>query len=418
MKEFIFRRLAILARAVIHKYKPVIIGITGSVGKTSARDAIFSVVRAKYTARKPDKNYNNELGLPLTILGSASPYRNPLAWLALFIKGYSLLWFRQSYPQVLVLEMGVDHPGDMDYLMTIARPHISVLTNIGMAHREFFKSEQAVAEEKRKIIQYLDDGDYAILNADSKLVMEQRGATEAQVITYSTGAEADVKVSGVEEQLIIPARSRVAFSGKIPLTVDVSAVGRPHISACAAAVAVAQALGIEADLIKKGLRDYRPSSGRLNLISGIKGTVIIDDSYNASPDSMKEALAVLDRMPNEKKVAALGDMLELGKITDQAHLEIGRLAGKMKLEMLVTVGINARLIAEGAHEAGMGRDKIHTFTTSEDAREFVLQNLIPGSAILVKGSQGVRMERISKEILAEPMGAHHVLPRQYGPWVE
>ncbi len=418
MKQFIVNRLGSLARAIIAKYKPTIIGITGSVGKTSTRDAIFNVVRTKYTARKPDKNYNNEIGLPLTIIGADAPGRKLTAWIKIFLKAYGLLWMNRTYPQVLILEMGVDHPGDMDHLLSIAKPHIAVITHIGSAHYEFFKTQEALIAEKRKIIERLGPGNYAILNADSDVVMSQRGITPAKVVTYGVNNPADVKISIINEELSFPARTRIQANGVGKLGVDIAAVGMPHISACAAAIAVAQVMEIEPDLIQKGLRDYRPQPGRFNILGGIKETVILEDSYNASPDSVTEALQTLARMPNKTKVAVLGDMLELGEMTEEAHHQIGEMVAQLNIDQLITVGSSGQLIAFSAERSGFPQENVQSFPTSDDAKEYLQNNLIPGSAILVKGSQGVRMERVSKEILANPMGAHNDLPRQYGKWIK
>lgn len=417
IKNLVQKWLANLSRAIIAKHKPKIIGITGSVGKTSTRDAIYAVVSTAFSARKGNKNFNNELGLPFAILGVDSPGRNILKWLWVFVKGYLTLYIG-TFPRILILEMGVDKPGDMDYLLSIAKPDIAVLTNIGISHYEFFKTAEAVAEEKGKIISALSGNGTAILNADNELVLEQANKTSAKVITYGFNEQSNVRVSITEEKFTPPANSKIKVRTNFSnFETSVNAVGKPHISSSAAAIAVGLNLNISVEQITKGLQKYKPALGRLNVIKGIKQSIMLDDSYNASPASVKEALAVLARMPQQNKIVVLGDMLELGELSLQSHQEIGKVIATMDLVRLVTVGIMGKVILESAVSNGFDEDKANWFETSLEAKDFVRDNLVPESAILVKGSQSIRMEKISKELLIEPQSAPQFLPRQYGNWI-
>ncbi|HAG27201.1 TPA: hypothetical protein DCG61_00240 [Patescibacteria group bacterium] len=418
MKQFVAKRLAILARQLIAKHKPKIIGITGSVGKTSARDAIYAVVSTAFWARKGHENYNNELGLPLAILGQKSPGRSAFGWGMILVKGYFSLWFG-SFPKVLVLEMGVDKPGDMDYLLSIAKPDIAVITNIGISHYEFFGSTEAVAHEKGKLVTAVSSSGAVILNADNETAYAQRTKTSAKVIGYGFGDQSDVRMQIETEKFVVPAETKlIVHTPTQNFGVTVPAIGLPHISSCGSAVAVGLYLGLSIENIQKGLRSYKPVPGRLNLISGIRKTLIIDDSYNASPDSVNEALQIVNRLPHQHKVVILGDMLELGDLSESAHKKIGTQVGEMKIDKLITVGSLGKIIAEAAKLAGMDSEKIVSFNDSKEASDHIRTGLVPESAILIKGSQGVRMERISKELLADPMSATNLLPRQYGSWLE
>ncbi len=421
MKNFVQRMLANLARQILAKHKPKIIGITGSVGKTSTRDAIYAVVSTAFSVRKGEKNFNNEFGLPFAILGVSGPERNIFKWLMVFIKGYFTLWVG-SYPKVLVLEMGVDKSGDMDYLLSIARPDIAVLTNIGLAHYEFFKSSEAVAEEKGKLIASLSQNSaqnvVAILNADNQLVKEQAKKTSTKVITYGFADDSDVRVRIKSEQLSVPAVTEIeVVTHYNSFSATVKAVGVPHLNSVAAAVAVGLNLNISQEDIVKGLSKYRPMAGRLNFLAGIKKTVIIDDSYNASPDSVKAALQILRRTPQTKKVVVLGGMLELGDVSEQFHKQIGELVADLNPDKFFAVGELAKHMLDAAIEAGFPESKTTWFKNSQIAKEVIRDQIEPESVILIKGSQGMRMEKISKELLLDPMSASNVLPRQYGSWL-
>jgi UDP-N-acetylmuramoyl-tripeptide--D-alanyl-D-alanine ligase len=418
MRQFVAKRLAILARQLIAKHKPKIIGIGGSVGKTSARDAIYAVVSTAFWARKGHENYNNELGLPLAILGQKSPGRSAFGWAMLILKGYFSLWFG-SFPKVLVLEMGVDKPNDMDYLLSIAKPDIAVITNIGISHYEFFGSTEAVANEEGKLAQAVSSHGAVILNADNAVAYAQRAKTNAKVVSYGFSDKSDVRLQIETEKFVVPVETKLTVhTSTQDFSVTVPAIGLPHIYSCGSAVAVGLYLGLSIENIQTGLRAYKPVPGRLNLINGIRKTLIIDDSYNAAPDSMNEALQILTRLPHQHKVAILGDMLELGDLTESAHKQIGAKVGEMKIDKLITVGSLGQIIAEAARIAGMDAEKIVSFADSRAASDYIRRELIPESAILIKGSQGVRMERISKELLAEPMNASNLLPRQYGSWLD
>lgn len=421
MKNQIQNLITYLARRIIRKHKPKIIGITGSVGKTSAKEAVFAVVSKRYRAYRPLKNFNNEFGLPFAIVGVDSPARSVGKWLVVLARAFRLAFFGGRYPEVLVLEYGIDHPGDMDHLLSIAVPDIAVVTAIGVAHYTFFHDETGIAQEKGKLVEALSISGVAVLNADNSGALQLREKAKGTVVTYgvnNTGA--DVRLSDVQEAYSgNPVTTfTAALSGNKKIISTINALGTTHTSAIAAALAVADALKIDNDSILKGLETYKPAVGRLNVIGGIKRTTIIDDTYNASPDSMREALVLLERVPAEIKMAVLGDMLELGEISDEAHKQIGIAVAKLNLNHFVTVGPSGKLMADAARGAGMPADKILSFDSSPQAQATVQQILKPNSLVLIKGSQGMRMEKITKEIMAEPMRARELLCRQYGNWLE
>jgi UDP-N-acetylmuramoyl-tripeptide--D-alanyl-D-alanine ligase len=419
MKHWAQKLLAFFARKILAKYKPKIIGITGSVGKTSAKEAIFLVISQNWRTRKSEKNYNNEFGLPFTVIGVDSPGKNIGRWWAVLTKAKLLWLFPHRYPQALVLEMGIDRPGDMDYLLSIAHPDIAVITSIGISHYEFFHDAETIEKEKGKLAEALQGSDTLVVNADNEIALRQKSKTSVKTLTYSVSGQSDIILSDIEESL--QGKFSTSFKVHTPtrdFEATINAVGKVHLSAVASAIAVGEALKMDTDSLKKGIQLYRPAPSRLNIIAGIKHSTLIDDTYNAAPDSMAEALALLDRLPAEWKMAVVGDMLELGAKSDEAHHHVGQKIAAMKVDRLITVGPGGRIIAQAAVTSGMASDKVLSFDTSDAAKKTAQEILQPGAAVLVKGSQGLRLEKVTVEIMAEPMRAAELVCRQYGKWLE
>lgn len=417
MRRIVEPLLAILARKIVAKYKPKIVGITGSVGKTSTRAAVFAVVSQRFGAYTPPKNLNDKIGLPLGIIGMDSPGKSLAGWVQVFGRAFSLLVFKQKYPEVLVLEYGIDRVGEMQQLLAIATPQVAVLTSIGFSHYEFFTDIETVAREKGYILQALSSDGTAILNGDDERVLAQAPTVKGAVVTYGHGAQTVSLVEKTESFTDTPSTNLSIRTSRFNVSAHISALGTPHVSAALAAVAVAEALGVEESAIIRGLSAYRPVPGRLNVIGGLRRSWIIDDTYNASPDSMHEALALLGRVPGSHKVAVLGDMLELGSVSDAEHMSVGQQVAALGVNHLVTVGPSGKIIAEAALAAGLPEERVISFDTSAQATITVQELMREGSIVLVKGSQGVRMERVTKEIMAEPMRASDLLCRQYGKWL-
>lgn len=419
MRILLQKLLAKLAKQIVQKHKPIVIGITGSVGKTSTKDAVFNVVSQAYNARKTEKNFNNELGMPLTIVGAPAPGRNPWKWFVVFAKAIKEACISKEYPGVLVLEMGVDKPGDMDYLISIAQPHIAVITAIGVAHYEFFKDAEAIEKEKGKIVEGLKEKDFFVVNAHDPVALDQIEKTSAKVLSYGQTA-GDVHLTNIQEQTAsLPFMSSfTVHTPKTEFKASMFAVGESHLQSVSAAAAVGYALGIKPEAIAKGVSLYTPTPGRLNAIAGIKRSVILDDTYNASPHAMVPAINLLKKTLAEYRIAVLGDMLELGDISQNEHEAIGKLIAHATIDELVTVGMQGKIIAKAALSEGMNPQKVRSFNNADEAKKYVQDSMRPQSAVLVKGSQGMRMEKITLEIMAEPQRAAELLCRQYGGWVK
>lgn len=430
MKKLIQYKLKFLSKIILKKYRPDIIGITGSVGKTSAKEAIYAVLSTKFNVRRSIKNYNNEIGLPLTIIGADSPSRSIFGWIAIFCKALKLIFAAdKNYPRILILEMGVDHPGDMAYLKSIVKCKIGIITAIGPTHLEYFGAISNIQKEKAGLISDMAKTDWAVLNYDDEKVMQTAKATVAKILTFGLNPYSDISaleiifsfsnINSGEDKENIANLTGISFKLRHNgSTVPVLLSGIISQSAVYAALA-GTATGIIYDFnlieISQALRKFISPKGRMNVIQGIKNTVIIDDTYNASPQSTISALETAGKIPiaeGARKYAVLGDMLELGSQSERGHKEVGKKVFSAGINKLLVVGERARDIARGAVKAGMLKDDIFEFAAAAEAGKFIQQRIGAGDLILVKGSQGMRMEKVVKEIMAEPLRAKELLVRQ------
>ena len=366
-KSILQHILASLARAILKKYRPMVIAVTGSVGKTSTRMAIFDMLKATHHVRTAVKNFNNEMGVPLTILGIDHQGKNIVAWVwSLIVVWLSLFFPRKKYPDILVLEYGVDHPGDMDYLISIARPDIAVITAIGdvPAHIEFFADAEALADEKAKLVIALSVDGYAVLNHDDYAVYDMKEKTKAHVMTYGFEEHADMRIVHYELRVTKDEKlgdvpegitMKMQYNGStVPVRLH-HVFGMPACYAAAATAAVGLVLNKNMVEISESLARYEPPPGRLRLLKGIKNSFILDDTYNASPEAMRAALETLAMLPGKRKIAVLGDMLEIGTYAEAAHRSIGDRVAQCA-DMLITVGARAKFIADEAMTRGAERD--------------------------------------------------------------
>jgi len=425
----------LLAKLYLWRYKPQIVAITGNVGKTSTKEAIASVLSSTKRVRSGKGNLNNEFGVPLVIVGNwMDDYYeggNTLwFWLKVLVLGSWFLVLGRNYPEVLVLEFGADKPGDIKKLVKKFRPHIGIVTAVGEipVHIEFFSGSEAVAREKSKLIEALEPTGYAILNADDDVVLDMKEKTKARVLTYGFGDGASIKVSNfeykVDGNMPIGVTFKLHYGGEylpagrqgfVPVNINGS-LGKSQAWSAAAAAAVGVALGLNLVEISDALSYYDGPKGRLKILAGIKNSWIIDDTYNASPASTHLALDTLKSLPAKRKIAVLGDMLELGKYTIQAHQAVGDLAGSF-VDLLICVGSKAKFIADSA-ENQMPKENIFIFEESDMAKNKIQELVKEGDLILVKGSQGVRMEKIVEEIMAEPEKKKELLVRQSKKWLK
>ncbi len=425
MKDFIKKlTLTIItweAKAVLVRHKPFIIGVTGNLGKTSTKDAIYAVMKDHFHVRRSEKSMNSEFGVPLTILGEKSGWNNPFKWLIIIIRAF-FIPFSKEYPTHLVLEIGADRPGDIKHITSWVKPNITVVTQFGQVpvHIEFFKDRDAVIEEKAHLVSALKDDGLFIYNSDDHDSQKLLEKTNAQKMSFGihehadiratnvrlyglpiTGTEADIMTRGEKEHLVLP-----------------EVVGKSPVYCALPALAVAQFLAIPLPIACAALRDGTKPKGRMRLLQGMNNSVIIDDSYNASPKATEHGLKTLAEIDTSgRKIAVLGDMLELGLHTRDEHYKIGKLAGH-SCHKLFTVGIRSRVTAEGALDEQMSDDNIMQCDTSIDAGKELVAMLQPGDIVYVKGSQSMRMERAIAMILASTHNPRAVLVRQEDEWLK
>ena len=427
-KKLIVFIITLQARAVLRKYKPMIVAVTGSVGKTSTKDAIYAVLSKSARVRKSEKSFNSEIGLPLTILGAPNAWSNPFRWLQNIIDGVFMLVFNAQYPEWLILEVGADRPGDITSLSKWLPVDIAVITLLPEmpVHVEFFDSADAVIEEKAAIIDAIVPGGVLALFADDPrtLGLQHRlPAPDARIITFGFSSASDVRGEHVallsedgKESWPIGMTAEISYNGtSVPLRIA-GAVGAHAFLPALAAAAVGAALHKPLGDIAGALESYDPPPGRMRLVRGIKNTLIIDDTYNASPAATAAALTTLGMITTKgRKIAVLADMMELGRHSTEEHRKIGEQVAK-HADMLVTVGFRARDIAAAALDNGMPDNAILQFEDSGKAGA-ELQNLLQeGDCVLVKGSQSMRTERVVEEIMAEPERAADLLVRQDAEW--
>lgn len=432
MKTLIQKIVQAEAQAILKKYQPKIVAVTGSVGKTSTRNAIAVVLAERFRVRTAAHNYNNEFGVPLTVLGVDSAGKSVLGWLSIMWQGLKMLVSNKiAYPNLLVLEYGADKPGDIAALCRFARPEVAVWTAVSPVHVANFPSLEKLIDEKQEIIKMVNPNGLVILNGDEAEVMKRRAQAAAPVCTYGFSADADVRAENYamdfkedasfqpDETFAHLTMDIVYRQNPVPISVP-NLVGRPQASAALAAAAVGLHFGLSLEEIAKRLALLQPEIGRMHPVAGIKGCLILDDSYNAAPASTKAALETLAAWPIEeqsRRIAVLGAMAELGNLSAHEHRLIGMQAATV-VDVLVTSGELAKDMARGAREAGMDEKDIVEAKDAIAAGRWLDAHVKPGDIILVKGSQSARMEKAAKDILAEPSRAAELLPRMTGKWLE
>ena len=429
IQKILEKKLYFLSRLILKKYQPKIIGITGSVGKTSAKEAVYCVLKEKYRTRRNIKNYNNEIGVPLTIIGSESGKKNIFKWIGVCLKALQLYLFKsKKYPEILILEMGADKPGDISYLVKLAPCDIGIVTAIGdqaPVHMEFFSDINELIKEKQNIIAHLEKDNWAIVNQDDERVRGMKGSTKAKTLSFGLDKDSQIKAIEIKitkdpKQEKIGLGFKLQYKGSIVPVFLKGVLGKHQIYAALIGSAAGVALDMNLVDIANRLRSFKPLPGRMNLIAGVKNTVIIDDSYNSSPAACLAALEVLEKIdlePGKKKFAVLGDMAELGEYTEESHLKVGYRAAEIA-DVIVTVGEKAKMISQAAKKAGLSEDRVFEFATSDRAGRFLQDRIGSGDQLLVKGSQSVRMEKIVKELMAEPLRAKELLVRQGKDWAK
>ena len=411
------------ASLVLRKYKPQVIAITGSVGKTSAKDAIYTALKDVLDVRKSPKSLNGELGTPLAILGGTSDNNTIGEWLNNFWKGITLLMFRKEYPKYLVLEVGLGRPNEISRIARWLKPHIALVTRLSKTpvHVEFFKSVADLHNEKGALVDALRPDGTFIYNSDDEDVVAFQKRTTAKKTSFGENIHADVKAHDYAVMYDVHGkptgvRFSITVDGKsYPIEVAGS-LGRQHMLPIMTAVSVGAALGINTEKVIASLRHHNTPSGRMRIIQGLHESTIIDDTYNASPIATEEALKTLADITNSgRKSFAIGDMKELGPHSEKAHRAIGKLAAST-CTILICVGEQSKFISDEAIVHSFDKNNSHLFSNSSDAAVYLHSILNKNDIVLVKGSQSMRMEKIVEAVMKNPADKSKLLVRQDGFW--
>lgn len=351
------------------KFNIPVVGITGSVGKTSTKEMIVSALSGEFNVAKTLGNLNGQIGLPQTILEIESKH------------------------DIAVVEMGISKFSEMERLSKIARPNFAVITNIGVTHIENLKTRENILKEKLHITDTLNEGSVLFLNGDNDLLRSVNPLGEFKVVKFGMNDGNDFKAENVKTD----GNSTVfdVLHNGMRESVTIPVVGLHNVYNALVAIGLGLEMGLTMSKIKLGLQWYENLNMRQQIYR-LKNFTVIDDTYNASPDSMVSAINVLNQVAeNSRQVAVLADMLELGDISEEKHFELGVTVAKKGIDVLVTVGNKAKQIAQGALFYG-GPTKIISFDTNEEAKEYLKRELKEGDSILVKGSRGMHMEQIAQ----------------------
>jgi UDP-N-acetylmuramoyl-tripeptide--D-alanyl-D-alanine ligase len=382
-----------IARGYRSLFTPKVIGITGSTGKTTTKDMTASIASQIGPFLKSQENYNNEIGLPLTLLQLEPNHKT------------------------VVVEMAMRGPGQIRTLTKIARPSVGVITNVGTVHLELLGSQRAIQRAKQELVETMEPGSTIVLNADEPLVREMaEAASDKKVIYYgwqSTNHDKLNQAKGCQDTSFVTATHLVTHGAKgvsftlcyrgKSIDIKLPVPGRYQVSNALAAAAAAMAVGASLTDVQMGLARVILSSMRMQIIPWLDGGLIINDTYNANPTSMAAAIKTAHEIAAHRPlILVLGDMLELGQLSEEAHLDIGRQTVELKPAYLVCVGTEAKGFAKGAEEAGMSSGRIVECENHKEAQEVVLQLAKPGDVILVKGSRGMALENVVLALHTRP----------------
>ncbi len=425
IKKTVSEYLRILTRIKAKRCHKNIIGITGSIGKTSSKKAIVEVLSSKFKVDQTSGNYNTDFGLMLSVLRQQSGGSSPLGWITSIAgAAHNFLTDNEKFDH-LVLEMGVDKPGDMTDILKILTPDISIFTGVSPVHlnEEQYKDEQEIFKEKAKIVRTLKKGT-AIINYDNQFTRQlEKEKLNCQTLWYGVldkntdlhqrppGVYA-AKIKSSHRGLTAHIHDNINPGNSHDRTITIPILGEQHIYIVLPAITIGLLHGMNLKEISTALQKFNLPPGRMNPLPGINRSTIIDSSYNASPATVESALKTLWSHQSQRKIAVLGTMNELGDHSERAHRDIGQIIPQYA-QMLITVGDEAKYFAKEAATHGMPQHLIHSFKTAKEAGKYLQNTLRHDDVVLVKGSQNnVHLENCIKMIMLEPDRAGELLVRQ------
>ncbi|MBP6917142.1 UDP-N-acetylmuramoyl-tripeptide--D-alanyl-D-alanine ligase [Candidatus Saccharibacteria bacterium] len=399
-------------RKILAKHDPTIIAVAGSVGKTTTKMAIATVLSQSFRVRFQQGNYNTPISIPFVFTGREMPsLYNPFSWFWAWHKGQKTL--RRKYPyDIVVVELGTDSPGDIANFKQLLHPKITVVTAVAEEHMEFFKDLEAVAKEELGVADYSEQ---LVINADDiqEEYLEKYVSKDVPMHSYGfKHAEYKITTSASEEGYEVA----IELGGGQKVTTKTTSIAEHNLKAIAAAVAVGDLMGMEPDSIKKGINKIKAMPGRMQVLKGVRNSVIVDDTYNSSPIAVEAALKTIYGIKAPQRIAILGSMNELGEYSKEAHTRVGNYCDSSKLDLIVTIGTQANEFLAPVVEA-RGCKVVKTLSPYEAGKR-VRDSIKPGAIILAKGSQnGVFAEEALKLLLANP-GDVDKLVRQNKFWLK
>ena len=358
-----------LAKNAIQERKIQVIGITGSIGKTTTKEFLASILKRKYKLMKSEGNFNNHIGVPLSILKL------------------------QKEHELAVLEMGMSAPGEIKVLTDIAPPDVSIITNIHPVHMEFFESLDKIALAKKELLDGTKPQGTAVLNRDNKLVRKISKDFKGEKIYFGLNSASDIRAENIRRQGMDGMTIDLVY-GSEKINLFLPFIYESYLYNFLAAAAAAYIFSLPLESIKKSAKNLHPYLMRGSILHLKDNITLIDDSYNSNPSALESSLKSIADLSQGRKVAVLGDMLELGKRENRYHLEAGELVARLGYGLLITIGSLGKKIAEGASGSGMDKTKIHSFQDSNEAASKIAPLLIHGDIVLIKGSRGIKTEKI------------------------
>ncbi|MCH5211192.1 MAG: UDP-N-acetylmuramoyl-tripeptide--D-alanyl-D-alanine ligase [Oscillospiraceae bacterium] len=366
-----FKALGDIARFYKERYNVPTVAVTGSVGKTTTKDMLYSALSGKYNTLKTERSFNNEIGLPLTV-------------------------FRlEKEHEAIVLEMGMNHFGEIERLASIGRPDVAVITNIGQAHIEHLGSREGIFKAKMEIAKLFTEKNTLIVNGDDDFLGNVKGTVPCKVLYYGiNNPENDVYAKDIRDGGL----DGIEFAAVTPegeYKIKVNVPGEHNVYNALAAICVGREFNVPMEKIIEGIENFELTEMRM-AVEEYEGITIINDCFNASPDSIKAAVKVLGKIKDKRKIAILGDMLEMGDYAERAHYELGKALCENGIDMLITAGENMKHLARGAKDNGIG--SIAVFDKTLEVCEFVKKEIKSGDAVLIKASHGMHFEQVYDSI--------------------
>jgi UDP-N-acetylmuramoyl-tripeptide--D-alanyl-D-alanine ligase len=399
-------------RKILAKHDPTIIAVAGSVGKTTTKNAIATVLSEGFRVQFQSGNYNTPISIPFIFIGREMPsLYNPFSWFWAWLKGHRVL--KKNYPyDIVVVELGTDAPGDIEQFRKLLHPKITVITAVAEEHMEFFKTLEAVAKEELAVAGYSEQ---LVVNSDDikEEYLERYIASDKQVHSYGF-KHSEYKISSQPNEKGY--EIDIDLGGGQKVVTETTVIAEHNLKAVAAAVAVADLMGMEHEAIKKGVNKIKALPGRMQILKGINNSIIVDDTYNSSPIAVEAALKTIYGINANQRIAVLGMMNELGDYSKEAHERVGNYCNPKKLDLVVTIGQDANeFLADSASRRGC---KVIPAKSPFEAAQIVQNHLKDQALILIKGSQnGVFAEEAVKMLLAEFKDANKLV-RQNSFWIK